>query len=1319
MKTKMKSAFAFIAVALMIMVAVVPMVGVFTEDSSADTVIPGTGEVTVSGTVKDGSDIGIENALVKIEANSKLVGYGETNVDGGYSIKLYIDDKLTFKVSVVTDAKAYASYMGADAINPAASYKFAEQTFTDVKADVGTISDVNFKDGNVAISGKLFYKNDIDYKKSGLTVTAKYKVGTSDKTSTGTTDKDGKYMILVPVGVKVIVSATGFVSSEETEVTSNIPVNLKNEKLNLGTVTTTVPELFKDLDIKLTMTKKGTDIDTLTVLDSGKVVDDEAMFEYSIKADATDKLGIEIKDNLNLGKVQKVSISDSVSYDLNAYIYGAIKMGDVDVLAATVSIDTYKEVDGKDVKVASITGAKLIGNTYYVAFGATTISDDVEKIKVTVDANGNKKTSDSSFTKDSEVTKVDVNLDADGYNLITVNVKKGTDAVSGVEVVLDKDAIGAVNKKVTTDSNGNAKFYVKTGSVIKITPTGTFDVKDRTFTVVENTEVAFKIEAKELTGPAIKDAAGNVITGVTVNYKVPGAEDYTFVTSDKNGYKITVNSNVDAKDVKVYFAKEKYTFDAKNETTAITMDKATDIKAKEQTYTFTLADANGVAIEDLSRITVSVAEYKIHTAGSSIVYDGTDGDAITAVNGVYSFIGLSDYVGKTGEYRVSYCVKVATDADSKYTFATITEYAENLVIKANEYTLTGFVKDAAGDKAVSGALVKSLKDTTGKSTNVKGYFEILVKTEDKITVEKGTSAYTFSTDAIKTAGEKEITIKANEKTFTGTIKDADGKAVTGAGYTITVENDSGAVVGTSTTTAANKGEFTIITAIKEGYKLKATDSAHARTFADITLKGTETTLNVVSEQATYSGKVYLADGTTAISGVSVQAYKTSATEPDATVGTAVITAANGSYSVLLSVADDKAYVVKATLAGYVFSTTGVAFKDYVADIKSTTKITDVTTTSTIKLKDAASVGLGAGYVVKAYYMTGSGATAKYDLIGTFTTDKNGVFKCLYTGDGYVFNVTSPSGSVYTFKEYDAATSSVIKAKESTREGDLVSQNGVAIPDATISFLDKDGKVLTTAKTDADGKWSATLIVGDVKKITANTSKYGAITLDQTVITDTFRISEYIYSGLYANGETVSGVVVVFEMKEGSTFIQMGKAAIVDDKYYVVADNAFATGYTMTVSATASNFNAYGTYTASAVAMNLDVGKKPGVVSIATDDVFFGEFYTIYNATNAQVGDKIILRASEVAYKPLEDGNETTVVKYKFNGWYVNGVKVSDDLEYVYTVTENCLVYADYKESTYETVSDDNGISPSVLVIGIAAVIVALIAVVYTVIQKKE
>ena len=688
---------------------------------------------------------------------------------------------------------------------------------------------------------------------------------------------------------------------------------------------------------------------------------------------------------------------------------------------------------------------------------------------------------------------------------------------------------------------------------------------------------------------------------------------------------------------------------------------------------------------------------------------------------MYSFIGLSDYMGKTEEYRDVYCVKVTTATSStKYTFTEITEYAENLVIKANEYTLTGFVKDAAGDKAVNGATVASTIAST--TSNVKGYFGILVKTEDEITVTGGSSGYTFSTDAIKTAGEKEITIKANEKTFTGTIKDADGKAVTGDGYTITVKNDSGAVVGTSTTTAANKGEFTIITAIKEGYKLKATDSAHARTFADITLKGTETTLNVVSEQATYSGKVYLADGTTAVGGITVNAYKTSATLDDSTPIKTETTATDGSYTMLLNVVDEKAYVVKATTAGSIkFSTTGIAFKDYVADIKSTTKITDAGVGSLVTIKDADGKALGAGYVVKVYDAT-TGDVEKYKLVGTYTTDDKGQFRYYNQGGvTYKFAITSPAGSLYTFDKYAVLVGDTINAKEKTYDGTLKSKNNVAIPDATISFLDKDGKVLTTAKTDADGNWTATYNELVVKKITANTSKYGAITLDLTVVPGdlNLKISEYIYSGLYANGETVSGVVVVFEMKNGSTFIQMGKAAIVDDKYYVVADNEFANGYTMTISATASNFNAYGTYTADAVAMNLNVGKKPGVVSIATDDVFFGEFYTVYNATNAQVGDKIILRASEVAYAPLEDGNETTVVKYKFDGWYVNGVKVSDDLEYVYTVTEDCLVYADYKVSTYGTASDDNGISPSVLVIGIAAVIVALIAVVYTVIQKKE
>ena len=1320
MKTKMKSAFAFIAVALMIMVAVVPMVGVFTEDSSAAVTVvpevPSDKKITISGKVMGANGTSIVDVLVKVEGDG--VNEYVLTTDSGYVATVYSLGK-DLTVSVVVEGDEYANITGKTTANPVLGYTFSEQKLTKVSASV---NDVNFKAGYVAVSGNLEYKNVTD--KYETPVSVSYKVGEVTG-ATSVMSVKGTYSILVPAGSKdVTILADGFTSMDITDVgTSAQPsMTLKHATLNLCKITIREGDIAKDVISGNTLSITPVDGSRVTINTIGSI-ENGVRVEYTL-ADETETLNntnVKVSDSLGFGKEITGDITSDTSYTYNAYVTGEIKASSVPVYTNNVSIKFYKD-DGTTEVTDATTTATIVDNKYYAPLGKIT-SADAKKIMASFETNDLVKGS-STATSISTSGKTTANITVasdlvNKFSLITVTIAD-TSRIT-IEVSGEAKTIGDKDGKIVTTS-ATQTFYAETGKNILIKPTsGVFDVESREFVVSGATTVVFNINTKELTGPAIMDAAGNVITDVTVSYKVPGATGYSTVTSNKDGYKITVKSNVDAKDVKVYFGKEKYTFDAKDGATATTMDKVSDIKANEQTLTFEVKDAAGKDITNISGLVLQFAKYKIHAVGAGVnAFDmiGTYSDVTyDASTKKFSFVAES-IPASTEDYRVAYGILVKT-AIADYTFAAITEYAENLVIKANEYTLTGFVKDAAGDKAVSGATVKSLENTTGVSTNGKGYFSILVNaSEDKITVASG-SGYTF--EKVKVAGEKEITIKANEKTFTGTIKDADGKAVTGAGYTITVENDSGVVVGTSTTTAENKGEFTIITAIKEGYKLKATDSAYARTFADITLKGTETTLDVVSKQATYSGKVYLADGTTAISGVSVQAYRTSATEPDAIAGLAVTTVANGSYEILLDTTYDKAYVVKATDDGAIkFSTTGVAFKDYVADIKSTTKITDTgVTTNTIELKDAANVNLGAGYVVKAYYMTGSGATAKYDLIGTFTTDKNGEFKCLYIGAGYVFNVTSPSGSVYTFNEYDAATLSVIKAKESTREGDLVSQNGVAIPDATISFLDKDGKVLTTAKTDADGKWSATLIVGDVKKITANTSKYGAITLDQATITDTFRISEYIYSGLYANGETVSGVVVVFEMKNGSTFIQMGKAAIVDDKYYVVADNEFATGYTMTISATASNFNAYGTYTADAVAMNLNVGKKPGVVSIATDDVFFGEFYTVYNATNAQVGDKIILRASEVAYKPLEDGNETTVVKYKFNGWYVNGVKVSDDLEYVYTVTEDCLVYADYKESTYETASDDNGISPSVLVIGIAAVIVALIAVVYTVIQKKE
>ena len=74
MKTKMKSAFAFIAVALMIMVAVVPMVSVFTEENGVDAASETeydnsvVSPIVIEGAIKN-NDTPLSNVPVTINYN--------------------------------------------------------------------------------------------------------------------------------------------------------------------------------------------------------------------------------------------------------------------------------------------------------------------------------------------------------------------------------------------------------------------------------------------------------------------------------------------------------------------------------------------------------------------------------------------------------------------------------------------------------------------------------------------------------------------------------------------------------------------------------------------------------------------------------------------------------------------------------------------------------------------------------------------------------------------------------------------------------------------------------------------------------------------------------------------------------------------------------------------------------------------------------------------------------------------------------------------------------------------------------------------------
>ena len=83
-------------------------------------------------------------------------------------------------------------------------------------------------------------------------------------------------------------------------------------------------------------------------------------------------------------------------------------------------------------------------------------------------------------------------------------------------------------------------------------------------------------------------------------------------------------------------------------------------------------------------------------------------------------------------------------------------------------------------------------------------------------------------------------------------------------------------------------------------------------------------------------------------------------------------------------------------------------------------------------------------------------------------------------------------------------------------------------------------------------------------------------------------------------------------------------------------------------------------------------------------------------------------------------NAPEVSGYKFVGWMMDGKIVSADAEYTLNVTTNPSekVNAIYEQHLVSE-PKDSGIDSTTLIIGIAAVVIALIAVIYAVIQKKQ
>ena len=218
MKSKMKSAFAIIAVALMIMVAIVPMVGVFTEDSeAAASELPTTPTSAVTTGLK-----------IKVtDMTNAYIPYAAISV-GGTTYYANASGEITFAWDVVKGKTVEPTNNGTTANFTFDGQKLTvsddadtavTQTFTFEAKETLVVVDAKAKSGEVITEGTIGY----GYDGTGSSATI-YKVGTAYKAYLAkgvAASADAKFKINLTNG------CVGDLSGFDSDVTDDMNVTAK------------------------------------------------------------------------------------------------------------------------------------------------------------------------------------------------------------------------------------------------------------------------------------------------------------------------------------------------------------------------------------------------------------------------------------------------------------------------------------------------------------------------------------------------------------------------------------------------------------------------------------------------------------------------------------------------------------------------------------------------------------------------------------------------------------------------------------------------------------------------------------------------------------------------------------------------------------------------------------------------------------------------------------------------------------------------------------------------------------------------------------
>lgn len=377
-----------------------------------------------------------------------------------------------------------------------------------------------------------------------------------------------------------------------------------------------------------------------------------------------------------------------------------------------------------------------------------------------------------------------------------------------------------------------------------------------------------------------------------------------------------------------------------------------------------------------------------------------------------------------------------------------------------------------------------------------------------------------------------------------------------------------------------------------------------------------------------------------------------------------------------------------------------------------------------------------------------------------TTDKDGKFTLTKVSTTYVFSkvgFTNVSINNYALINVDGVITydlGTVVFEYKPVEGQLFVKNKVAFTGAGLNDL----AVIKDAKSDAKGAVSATEAV-DISFVTDDEGMYSFDVPNAVTTVEGITDNGYPFSIDVATGDvTVSADRVLVNVSDSATkdlkdVVVLGSRseskffeyrAVTDKDGTAIFDAvdaasfyAYIPGFTVSYafgsdgSTIAAGAN--GTYKVAGYAMQF--GGEP-VANVTTYKIFLNGVQVstaiegdavVISMENGDAGAtlKVIttsdgtyvssLNSTSFKYWELSDGTTSDKAQIAFVAGSDSMKTVGDSNAYAFTAV--------FDESCDKVISSDSSseqkINPTVLVIGIAAVIIALIAVVYTVIQKKE